>query len=120
MSGIQIILISGVAVIVMYYVFRLRNALFDLVVLFSFSALAVYFILFPEYSNLLAHKLGVGRGADLLFYICILLFLFILMKLFSRIRRLENSLTEMVRKDATKNVIAPGNDSKKEKKENIL
>lgn len=111
MSGIQILLISGVALIVLYYVFRLRSALFDLIVLFIFSALAVYFILFPEYSNILAHKLGVGRGADLLFYICILLFLFVIMKLFSRIRRLEQLLTEAVRKDAIKSTIVPGEET---------
>jgi hypothetical protein len=119
MNGIQILLISGVAVIVLYYVFRLRSALFDLIVLFVFSALAVYFILFPEYSNILAHKLGVGRGADLLFYICILLFLFIIMKLFSRIRRLEYLLTEMIRKDAMKNAVIPEKEFKKDKDEVI-
>lgn len=108
MTGIQILLISGVALIVLYYVLRLRSALFDLIVLIIFFALAVYFILFPEYSNLLAHRLGVGRGADLLFYICILLFLFVIMKLFSRIRRLEQLLTEAVRKDTIKNTIVPG------------
>jgi small membrane protein len=113
MSGIQILLISGVGLIVLYYVFRLRSALFDLIVLFIFSTLAVYFILFPEYSNTLAHKLGVGRGADLLFYICILLFLFIIMKLFSRIRRLEYLLTESIRKDAIKNAVEPEKEFKR-------
>lgn len=107
MNGIQVLLVSGVVVIVLYYVFKLRSALIDLVVLFAFSVIAVYFILFPEYSNVIAHKLGVGRGADLLFYVCILFFLFIIMKLFARIRRLEQSLTELVRNDAMKNVIVP-------------
>lgn len=106
MSGIQILLIGGVVLIVLYYAFRLRSALFDLIVLLAFSALAVYFILFPDYTSAIAHKLGVGRGADLLFYICILLFLFIIMKLFSRIRRLEQVLTEIVREDAKNKIIA--------------
>ena len=100
MSGIQVLLIGGVVVIFLYYIFRVRSALLDLLTLFVFSALAIFFILFPQNTNLIAHKLGVGRGADLLFYVCILFFLFIILKLFARIRRLENTLTQMVRQQA--------------------
>ena len=100
MNGIQVVLISGVIVIFLYYVFRLRNAFFDLLVISFFSGLAVFFILSPEYTNTIAKKLGVGRGADLLFYICILFFLFIILKLFARIRRLEKQLTDLVRQQA--------------------
>jgi len=100
MSGIQILLIGGVVVIFLYYIFRLRSALFDLLVLFVFSGLAIFFILFPQNTNIIAAKLGVGRGADLLFYICILFFSFIILKLFARIRRLEKTLTQLVRQQA--------------------
>ena len=100
MNGIQILLIGGVVVIALYYIFRFRSALFDLLTLFVFSGLAIFFILFPQNTNIIAHKLGVGRGADLLFYICILFFLFIILKLFARIRRLEKTLTQLVRQQA--------------------
>ena len=100
MNGIQALLISGVLIIFLYYTFRLRSALLDMLVLVLFTGLAIFFILFPDYTNKIAAKLGVGRGADLLFYICILLFLFIVLKLFARIRRLERTLTELVRKQA--------------------
>lgn len=100
MNGIQALLISGVLIIFSYYVFRFRNALLDLLTLVLFAGLGIFFILFPDYTNTIAHKLGVGRGADLLFYICILFFLFILLKLFARIRRLEEKLTELVRQNA--------------------
>lgn len=105
MNGIQLLLIAGVVLIFLYYVFRLRNALFDLIVLFLFSGAAVYFILFPDYTNTIANKLGVGRGADLLFYLCILLFLFVVMKLFARIRRLEKMITQLVRREAKENAV---------------
>lgn len=105
MNGIQVLLISGVAVIFLYYLFRLRNAFFDLLILLVFSGLAIYFILFPDYTTTIAKKLGVGRGTDLLFYICILFFLFVIIKLFNRIRRLENTLTELVRKNAKENAV---------------
>lgn len=100
MNGIQILLIGGVLAIFVYYISRFRSAFVDLLLLSVFAALAVFFILFPDYTNVIAKKLGVGRGADLLFYLCILLFLFILIKLFARIRRLEKKLTELVRKQA--------------------
>ncbi|MFZ9387410.1 MAG: DUF2304 domain-containing protein [Chitinophagaceae bacterium] len=100
MNGIQILLISGMAVILVYYIARFRNALIDLIALFLFAGLGVFFILFPDYTNTIAHRLGVGRGADLLFYICILFFLFVILKLFARIRRLEDKLTNLVRQQA--------------------
>ncbi len=107
MNGIQIILIGGVIGIFIYYMSRFRSALLDLVMLFVFAGLAVFFIISPDTTNVIAHKLGVGRGADLLFYICILFFLFIVIKLFARIRRLEKTLTELVRKQAKDEAARP-------------
>jgi small membrane protein len=112
MNGIQILLIGGVVAIFLYYVFRLRNALIDLLALAAFAGLAIFFILFPDYTNTIASKLGVGRGADLLFYLCILLFIFIIVKLFARIRRLEKMLTDHVRQTAKSDVKYPGDHSK--------
>lgn len=102
MNGIQALLIGGVILIFVYYLSRFRSAFFDMVALLIFSGLAVFFILFPEYTNDIAKKLGVGRGADLLFYICILFFLFIIIKLFALIRRMEKIITELVRQQAIK------------------
>lgn len=102
MSGIQALLIAGVIIILLFYIIRLRSAFMDLVILTVFAGLAIFFILAPGYTNVIAGKLGVGRGADLLFYMCILFFLFIILKLFARVRRLENTVTELVRGQAVK------------------
>lgn len=102
MNGIQALLIGGVVLIFTYYLSRIRSAFFDLIALFIFSGLAIFFILFPEYTNIIANKLGVGRGADLLFYVCILFFLFIIIKLFARIRRMEKIITDLVRQQSIK------------------
>jgi len=115
MNGIQILLICGVAIISLYYILRLRNAFIDLLLLLVFSGLAVFFILSPELSNKLANKLGVGRGADLLFYICILFFLFITLKLFSHIRRLEKTITDLVRQQAKEEAKSLYQDAKEKK-----
>lgn len=107
MSGIQILLIAGVLVIMLFYIIRLRSAIFDLILITIFSGLAIFFILFPDYTSDIARKMGVARGADLLFYVCILFFLFIILKLFARIRRLETTLTEMIRQLAIKEAKSP-------------
>ena len=100
MTPIQFILITGVIMLLVYYLMLMRSAIAELVFLIVLSGISVFFILFPNKTNVIANKLGVGRGADLLFYVCILLFLFFVLKLFSRIRRLEKKLTEIIRKDA--------------------
>ena len=104
MNGIQILLICGIAFLYLYYALRLKSAITDLAVLFVFAALGIFFILFPDKSTAIAARLGVGRGADLLFYLCILLFLFIILKLYARIRKIEYNLTLLVRKQAKEEV----------------
>lgn len=120
MNGIQALLIGGVMLIFLYYAFHLRSAVVDLVLLLLFSGLAIFFILVPEDTNIIAHKLGVGRGADLLFYVCILLFLFIVMKLFSRIRRLEKMLTQLVRQEAKDHATFPDEGTAKTDMKEVL
>ena len=100
MNGIKILLITGLAFIAVYFFIRLRNSLFDIFLLLLLIATATVFILFPDLSNDIAHKLGVGRGADLVFYTSILIFWFVILKLYARIRRLEQTITQIVRKDA--------------------
>lgn len=110
MSGIQILLIASFLFIALYYFVRLRNSLTDLLLLLSLVLLAVLFILFPEWTNNIAHRLGVGRGADLIFYTCVVLFIFVILKLYARIRRLEQITTELLRKEAKENAVAPDNE----------
>jgi small membrane protein len=109
MNGIKILLITGVAFIAVYFFVRLRNTWFDLVLLFLLIAAAILFILLPGITNTIAHKLGVGRGADLVFYISIIIFWFVVLKLYARIRRLEQIITQIVRKDALDEAGLPPN-----------
>jgi hypothetical protein len=108
MNAIQFLLIGGVTGIFIYYISRFRNALLDLLILGLFSAAAIFFILYPGETTVIANKLGVQRGADLLFYCCILFFLFIIVKMFARIRRLEKKLTEVIRQRAKEEAKNPG------------
>jgi hypothetical protein len=111
MTGIQLILITGFIFIGLYFVTRLKKRLLDIVLLIVMIIAGTVFALWPNITNIIARDLGVGRGADLIFYISILIFWFISLKLYARIRKLEQLFTEIIRKDALSNV----NDPKDEK-----
>jgi len=105
MNGIQIFLVTGIILISIYFITRVRHRILDLVILGIMIISAIVFILRPDITNSLAHKVGVGRGADLVFYISILIFWFIILKLYARQRKLEQMITDLIRKDAIDNVI---------------
>lgn len=112
MNGIQAVLLTGVAFIFLYFIIRLKKRLLDIILLFIMIACAVVFILWPDLSSQIAQKLGVGRGTDLILYLSILIFWFMILKLYTRIRRLEQLFTSIIRDDALKNVQEPKEKSK--------
>lgn len=115
MSGIQLILLTGIAFISLYFLTRLKKRLLDIVILSGMIWCAVVFIIWPDITTRLAKKLGVGRGADLVFYLSILIFWFVVLKLYTRIRKLEQTFTNIIRKEAignAKDFKQPETDSK--------
>lgn len=98
MSGIQLLLIAGVSLITVYFIQRMKAAVFSVLLMALLCLTAIFFILQPELTSRIANYFGVGRGADLVFYIFILLFWFIMLKLYARIRKLEATVTELARK----------------------
>jgi len=99
MNGIQVLLITGIILVGVYFLVRLHNSIMDILLLVVMVGTGIAFVLFPGITQQLAHKLGVGRGADLVFYLSIMIFWFVILKLYSRIRKLEKILTQVVRKD---------------------
>ena len=99
MTGIQIVLLTGIAFISLYFFIRWKKRLLDILLLSAMILCAVAFIIWPNLTQDIAKKLGVGRGADLVFYISILIFWFVVLKLYSRIRTLEQRFTELIRKN---------------------
>ena len=100
MIPIQIVLISAVVFIAFYMYLRLRSNLMDAVLIFLFCGVAVFFILFPDMTTKIAQWMGVKRGINLVFYSITVFFFFLILKLYSRMRRLENKFTEMVRENS--------------------
>jgi hypothetical protein len=102
MIPIQIILISAVVFLSFYMYLRLRSGLLDAILIFLFCLGAVFFILLPDKTTEIAQALGVKRGINLVFYCITLFFFFLILKLYSRVRRLENKFTELVRENSLK------------------
>ena len=100
MNGIQIVLITAVVLVAIYFFARLHNSILDFLFLLAMVTAALVFIFLPSLTNTIAHRLGVGRGADLVFYLSIVIFWFVIIKLYVRIRKLEKIVTDVVRKDS--------------------
>lgn len=110
MTGIQIILLSGFAFLALYFITKLRNHVTDILVFLVLFLPGIIFVLVPEWTNIIAKRLGVGRGADLVFYTCILGFSFVIMMLYSKIRKIDQTITQIIRNKAKKEASKP-NDS---------
>jgi small membrane protein len=100
MNGIQVVLLAGIGLITLAFIKKTRGKGFNIVLLASAAIVSVIFILWPEVTSKIAKILGVGRGADFVFYISILVFWYIFIQLFARIRKLEQTMTEIIRRDA--------------------
>ncbi|MDQ6679323.1 MAG: DUF2304 domain-containing protein [Acidobacteriota bacterium] len=97
MTSIQVLLISlsVFAAVFGSLAFRSKLGLRLLIALFAVSA--TVFVLFPELTNKIAHRVGVGRGADLLLYLTLFGMITVFMLLYMRTRRLEAKITDQIR-----------------------
>lgn len=64
-------------------------------------------VLFPDATNWVARLVGVERGADLLLYVFVMVFLFTTTALYQRIHQLETQITELTREVALREPLEP-------------
>lgn len=60
-------------------------------------AVGIFFTWVPEFSNRAANYLGIGRGADLIFYIWIVLSMLALASLYITFNKQERQITHLTR-----------------------
>lgn len=95
MNTIQIILIACVLLIGFYALINFKQKkVYLALLLVALTAI----ILFPDSLQFLAQKVGVNRGVDLLFYLTFLLFIFIFIGFYKKLKTLEKKMTDIVRK----------------------
>ena len=77
------------------YIFRLRSTSGDRITYLGLAAIGAVLILDPGLTNQVATMLGVGRGADLMFYFFIIFALFHFASTAATIRRMQRDLTRL-------------------------
>jgi small membrane protein len=100
MSKFQVLLLASLLFILVSYFRRFRRPALDKIFVGGLLVTGIFFALDPDATNQLAHFLGIGRGADLIFYVAILGFGYLIMVLYSKIKNLEDQLTIIVRKQS--------------------
>jgi small membrane protein len=107
---IQILLLVGIALVAATLLRRAgaRHQAIRRLALVAFGAFAVTSVIFPDIWNALARIVGVGRGADLLFYGTIMVLLGYMATSYVRFRELEHRFTTLARRIALDEVPAPG------------
>jgi hypothetical protein len=100
MNWIQLLLISAVIALLVYLLRSRTNAKAKAWVKVGyvlFVILAIYAILRPDDTTVLANWLGVRRGADLITYALIIAFVFTTMSTYLRFKELELKYARLAR-----------------------
>lgn len=76
----------------------------EFLVWFILWAAVVALVWNPRATNVLASWLGVGRGADAVFYVSIILLFYAVFRLYGKLENLEHQLSELVKKIALRDL----------------
>lgn len=109
MKAIQVLLIGMMLLYGVIFIFRLRGSIFVKPALALLFLTGIFFVLFPDTTTVIAHLLGVDRGADMIFYLYIVASLIAILHFYSKLRSLQADLTLLIRDQAIKNAIKMGN-----------
>lgn len=105
----QIIVVTVIA-IAAYFIFRgggARHQAIRRVVMLVFIAAATSSVFFPQVWTWTANLLGIGRGADLLLYFLVLIFIGYVATTYRRFRQIESQITDLARELALLTAQAP-------------
>lgn len=97
---IRIALSVGLAFILAYYLLNNRRIDVTTYIALIGAASGLFFVWNPEKSNDIAVFVGVGRGADLIFYCLGLIGAALVLTLYVKIRQLDQVMTKFVRETA--------------------
>ena len=100
-------LLLGVIFFMYLIVFRMRTVLIQRALSVPIGLLLCVFTVAPDLSTRIARFFGIGRGADLMFYLAHMAELFFLLVLYARYQRVTADLADMVRQQALDRARAP-------------
>ncbi len=98
---IIIILFSIFALIKLFQKFRQKEIFFRVFILwFIFWISVIIFVLNPEITNYFAFIFGVGRGADLILYLSLIVIFYLLFRISGKIYKIERDISSIVQEIA--------------------
>ena len=103
MSPFQIILINSLIFLFALYFIYFKNGLIMRLIMLGVFALGIFLAIAPETTIWVANLLGIGRGVDLIFYLCILFGVLGFTILYAKYRKMEQLLTDLIRKETMRN-----------------
>lgn len=102
-SPIKIILLIPFCLILLFFLFKPKEKLIIRISIILMSLIAILFVTFPDFTNRLAGVVDVGRGADLVIYLFMVLVFFALVYMYSKMRAMHNTLTDIIREISIRN-----------------
>jgi small membrane protein len=84
----------------------MRSVLWDRIIYMGLIVGGITLAMYPDLSTVVANRLGITRGVDLMFYVFVLLGLFHFVSVSAELRRVERQLTAVVRHIAIENPVS--------------
>ena len=103
LSPIKIILIIPLLLLILLFVLKMQNRIVYRFSLIMIAVAGIFFVVNPDFTTTLAHELNVGRGTDLLFYLCAVAGFISVLMLYSKLRKLEATQTQIIQNAAVEN-----------------
>lgn len=100
---IKLILTFPLLLLVLFFFTRLRNQIYYRLFFIAVAVTGVFFVLNPDVTTDLAHRLGVGRGTDLILYLSVLFFFMFSLLIYGKLRKMESVVTNLARHIALTN-----------------
>jgi hypothetical protein len=113
----QTILLVLSGAIMFYFLVATRNLAVQRLFVVLFFGTGIVFILKPDITNQMAASVGIGRGADLVFYLSILVLFFLSFNFYLRFRRTSEILTVVIRELALRAPIREGAPGRRDERE---
>lgn len=105
----KLILVTLTSGCMFYFLIVTRNHTLQRLFILFFFGTGLFFILKPEVTSWLANSVGIGRGADLIFYLSILFLFFICFNFYLRLESYDQRLTQITRTLALQNPVKEEN-----------
>jgi len=93
----QLVFAALTVAVMFYFLILTRRSAVRRLFVVAFFGTGLLFILYPDLTMRLAHMVGIGRGADLIFYLSILFLFFLCFHFYVRFHALEDRLTRVAR-----------------------